>query len=65
MARQKLAVLVAKTMSPASQARARARTAQLVAEMPLEVLRHARKLSQTRLAEIMDTTQSEISKIEH
>lgn len=33
--------------------------------MPLDVLRHARKLSQVRLAEIMETTQPEISKIEH
>lgn len=65
MARQKLADLVAKTMSPDSQARAKARTERLIAEMPLDELRHARKLSQTRLAEIMETTQPEISKIEH
>ncbi len=36
-----------------------------LAEMPLQELRRAREMSQTRLAEVLGTTQPEISKIEH
>jgi transcriptional regulator with XRE-family HTH domain len=52
-------------MSPQSQARARARAEQLLAEMPLHALRRARELSQATLAEILGATQPQVSKIEH
>lgn len=65
MARQKFADLVATTMSPAAQARAKARTEAMLAEMPLDELRRAREFSQARLAEILEVAQSEVSKIEH
>jgi predicted XRE-type DNA-binding protein len=41
------------------------RKRQLLAEMPLHELRRPRQLSQERLAEELDLTQPEISKIEH
>lgn len=56
--------LVARTMSPEAQARARQLAQQDLAEMPLQKLRHARGLSQQTLAQAMDTAQSEVSKIE-
>jgi transcriptional regulator with XRE-family HTH domain len=51
-------------MSPESRARVSARVAQTLREMPLAELRQAHSLTQTRLAEIMEVEQSEISRIE-
>jgi DNA-binding Xre family transcriptional regulator len=51
-------------MSPEARARSEARTRQLIAEMPLEELRNARKLTQVQLAESMGLTQSSVSKLE-
>lgn len=52
-------------MDPVRRARVDARVKEAIAEMPLCDLRRARELSQVRLAEALETTQSEISKIEH
>ena len=65
MARQTFAALVAATMSPTAQARAKARTQAMLAEVPLDELRRARDLSQARLAETLEVAQSEISRIEN
>jgi hypothetical protein len=51
-------------MSPAAQAKAKAETDRMLAEMPLQELRRARELSQVRLGELMHIAQSEVSKIE-
>lgn len=51
-------------MSPASQARAAARTAAMLDSMALAELRRARELSQQTLAAAMDVSQPEISKLE-
>jgi len=56
--------LVAATMSPEQQACAEARTAQLLAELPLQELRRARELSQATLADALGATQPEVSKLE-
>lgn len=47
------------------RAKIEAQVAKDLAEMPLKELRRARELSQVRIAEILEMTQSEISKIEH
>jgi len=52
-------------LTPDAQARVAARVAKTLQEMPLNELRRARELSQTRLAEVLGIAQSEISKIEH
>ncbi len=52
-------------MSPERQAKVRAKTKELLAEMPLHRLRQAMKLSQEQLAEQLDIPQSSVSKIEH
>lgn len=49
-------------MTPEAQLRAQATTEQLLAEMPLNQLRHARELTQNMLAEKMDA--SSIAKLE-
>lgn len=51
-------------MSPAAQARAKARTEAMLAEMPLQELRHARGLSQETLAATLNVRQASISKLE-
>jgi DNA-binding XRE family transcriptional regulator len=51
-------------MKPESQARARAMTSALLAEMPLNELRQARGLSQKMLAEVLHVQQPSIAKIE-
>ena len=51
-------------MAPDRRARVDARVKAAIAEMPLNELRRARQLSQVRIAEIMETTQPEVSKIE-
>ena len=50
--------------SPAQRAQVSARVQQALAEMPLQELRRARALTQTRLAETLEMTQPEVSKIE-
>lgn len=51
-------------MSPESRARAAKLTAEMLAEMPLHVLRHARGLTQEELAAILGTTQASVSRLE-
>jgi DNA-binding XRE family transcriptional regulator len=60
---RKFAELQAK-MSPAARARSDARYRQLLQEMPLDELRHARHLTQMQLAGSMHITQATVSKIE-
>lgn len=62
--RKKFRDLAKRTMTPAAIARAAARTATMITEMPLQELRRARELSQAQLAAVLDTTQPEVSKIE-
>jgi len=52
-------------MSPASQARAAARTEAMLVEMQLQELRRARNVTQTRVAQAMSVEQAAISKLEH
>jgi predicted XRE-type DNA-binding protein len=51
-------------MSPEAQAEARAMTQKMLAEMPLNELRHARGLSQKMLAEALHIQQPAIAKLE-
>jgi DNA-binding XRE family transcriptional regulator len=51
-------------MSPASQARTKAKAQAMLAEMPLNELRQARGLSQKMLAEVLHVQQPSIAKIE-
>jgi len=48
-------------MSPESQAEIDRRTAQLIAEMPLEQLRAARQLTQTNLAQVLGLNQRRVA----
>ncbi len=57
--------LLRNKMSSAAQAKARAKAKVMIHEMVLQDLRQARHLSQERLAELLHTKQSNISKIEH
>lgn len=52
-------------MSPEAQARAGERTRQMLADMPLQELRQALRLSQETLAETLGISQPQVSKIEH
>ncbi len=52
-------------MPPERQARAKQRADAILAAMPLQELRRARTLSQETLARAMETSQGEISKLEH
>lgn len=61
---KKFSDLAARTLSPAARARIDERVRQTLAEMPLQELRRARALSQTQLAQQLETTQPEVSKIE-
>jgi hypothetical protein len=63
--KKKFRDLTARTMSPAAQARAAARTKEMLAELPLSELRRARALSQAAMAELLGASQPEVSKIEH
>ena len=54
-----------KKMSLSAQAKADAKSKIMMREMALYDLRQARQLSQERLAELLHTKQSNISKIEH
>lgn len=51
-------------MSPERRARNVAATKAMLAELPLQELRHARELTQATLAETMECGQDEISKVE-
>jgi DNA-binding XRE family transcriptional regulator len=51
-------------MGPERLARNRARAEAMLKEMPLAELRNAHSMTQTRLAELMEVEQSEISRIE-
>lgn len=53
-----------KGMSPEREKRNASRSAQMLAEMPLQELRQARQLSQQTLTELLEVTQPEISKLE-
>ena len=53
-----------KKMSPKAQAKAKAKTQAMLAEMPLNELRQARGLSQKVLAEILHVQQPSIAKVE-
>ena len=63
MPRKPFAELRAK-MSPAAKKRARDRATQLLAEMPLQELRAARKQTQVQLAQILHVNQAAVSKLE-
>lgn len=52
-------------MSPEARARVDARVVATLQQLPLLELRRARNLSQQKLAEALETTQGEVSKIEH
>lgn len=60
---KKFSELVARTMSPESQERARVKTRELLAEMALDELRAALSLTQEHLAETLGVRQSSVSKI--
>src|SRR5690242_13301599 len=64
MAKKKFRDLAAETMSPESRARAQLKARVMLEELRLGELRRARQLSQEELAERLDTTQSEVSKLE-
>ena len=51
-------------MSPESQARVAARVKEELALMPLHQIRNARRMTQTRLAELLEMDQGNISKLE-
>ncbi|HEY4305346.1 MAG TPA: XRE family transcriptional regulator [Gemmatimonadaceae bacterium] len=51
-------------MSPERRARNAAATKAMLAELPLQELRHARELTQAALAETMECGQDEISRLE-
>ena len=51
-------------MAPERRARNAAETARVLAELPLAELRQARALTQSTLAELLETSQGEVSKLE-
>jgi transcriptional regulator with XRE-family HTH domain len=54
-----------KNLSPAQRKKVEARAAQLIAEeMTLRELRHARKLTQARMAKMLGTSQDSVSRLE-
>ena len=53
-----------KKMSPSAQAAATEKTKQMLNEMPLQELRQAHHMSQERLAELLSTTQANVSRME-
>jgi DNA-binding XRE family transcriptional regulator len=56
---------ILKELSPAQRKKAKARAAQLIAEeMTLRELRHARKLTQVRMAKTLGITQDSVSRLE-
>jgi transcriptional regulator with XRE-family HTH domain len=53
-----------KKMSPSAQKAATEKTKQMLKEMPLQELRQAHQMSQERMAELLDTKQANVSRIE-
>ena len=51
-------------MSPERRTRVEARVVKAIAEMPLDQLRSARQMTQTRLAELLNVDQGSVSKME-
>jgi DNA-binding XRE family transcriptional regulator len=51
-------------MGPERVAASRARAKKIIEEMPLQQLRNARQMTQTRLAEVLEMDQGNISKLE-
>jgi ribosome-binding protein aMBF1 (putative translation factor) len=51
-------------MSVKAQKKVAEKTQELIREMPLQELRHARHMSQERLAEVLYTKQANVSRIE-
>jgi len=51
-------------MSPEAQLRAHERAAELRAEMPLQELRQALRMTQEQLAKVLETNQASVSKLE-
>lgn len=51
-------------MSPEAREEVARRTAKMLAEMPLNQLRNARRMTQTRLAELLEMDQGNVSKLE-
>ena len=51
-------------MGPERVAASRARAKKIIEEMPLQQLRNARQMTQTRLAELLEMDQGNISKLE-
>ncbi len=51
-------------MSPEARARSEEKAKQLIAEMPLQELRAARKLTQEELAKTLNVNQAAVSKLE-
>lgn len=51
-------------MSPNAQQKSQKIAAEMLAQMPLTELRHARQLSQEQLAEVLNVKQGSISKLE-
>jgi len=56
--------ILRKKMSKAAQKASAAKTKQMLKEMPLQELRQAHHMSQERLAELLDTKQANVSRIE-
>ncbi|MEO6864251.1 MAG: XRE family transcriptional regulator [Gemmatimonadaceae bacterium] len=56
---------IKETVSPEVRAAAAKRTAGMLDAIPLSELRRAREMSQATLAELLQATQPEVSKIEH
>lgn len=54
-----------KKMTPASRARSSEKAGELLAEMALQELRLARRISQEQLAETLHVKQASISRMEH
>ena len=52
-------------MDPDRRVRMEQRTRELIAQLPLHELRRAREMTQATMAELLETNQSEVSKIEH
>ena len=51
-------------MPPEARLRAAVKAKELIAAMPLQQLRNAREMTQTRLAEVLEMDQGNISKLE-